>query len=370
MMRAARILALLLACPFIPGSTLAQSVVIGGNSSIGQCDTTTYSVSLINTSGGTIEGIQVLVDLANLPGFTFVEGSSQLAVDGVPFCSSDPVVAGSKLAWDVDSLCATSLELEPGQLLDVSFSLHTSCSAVSGNTRSNHHVGRWLGGCDPRGSRTPRRCRCQHDPCRRGRRIRRPGHMDTHGREHRAAGRSATSSSRTCWAPVSPTSPRRRRASTTARARRGVRRRSRRSRSWIREGRSRSRSPPRSSAAPASTPLRTSAGVAAARRASTPPCRAEPRSPPCNVGRGRPGCRSLPPDVTFAYCDSTAAMSFAVDNIGDGHATDPRLVVDLSPLDVSSSSFPVLGRRVLFARDGERCQRDPQRVARLLFVVQ
>lgn len=88
--------------------------------------------------------------IENLSGFSYVSGSTSLAVGGTPICegagdNDEPQVVGSALRWDIDARCPNDapFTLASGQTLTLTFNLETDCTAVSGslNTFVDYRVG-------------------------------------------------------------------------------------------------------------------------------------------------------------------------------------------------------------------------------------
>ncbi|MBT3382963.1 MAG: DUF11 domain-containing protein [Prolixibacteraceae bacterium] len=115
-------------------NTIAQDVNIGGNSTINQCETNTYTISVTNSSGGPLTSMVVTAHMVNLtPGYSYVSGSASININGGhAFCLSDPTPSGTDLIWDIDAACSAII-LNYTDVLNVSFNLATDCDAVSGS---------------------------------------------------------------------------------------------------------------------------------------------------------------------------------------------------------------------------------------------
>jgi len=123
----------------------AQSVVITGDSAINQCETKNYTIGILNNSGNPITNLVITARLVNLIGFSYATGSTAIDVNsGAPFCTVDPTPSGTNRIWDIDASCPGSpFTLADGQTLNITFSLATDCTAVSGslNTRIDYEIG-------------------------------------------------------------------------------------------------------------------------------------------------------------------------------------------------------------------------------------
>ena len=123
------LIVLVLICP---GFTQTSEIV--GDRDINRCETKTYVISLQNDSGYALSNLVITSDLSSLTGFSYVSGSTLIAQDvDPPFCTEDPVIDGSNLIWDIDSLCSSSYSLPDGSVLNLSIDLVTGCTAVSGH---------------------------------------------------------------------------------------------------------------------------------------------------------------------------------------------------------------------------------------------
>jgi uncharacterized repeat protein (TIGR01451 family) len=123
----------------------AQTATIVGSSTINQCETKAYEITLDNDSGNALTHVVVANNLALLVGTSYVSGSSSISVNaGPPFSTSDPTVVGSTLTWDIDALSGGPFTLNNGDVLHVVFSVRTSCSSVSGSM--NAHLEYDIGG--------------------------------------------------------------------------------------------------------------------------------------------------------------------------------------------------------------------------------
>ncbi|MEW6366480.1 MAG: CARDB domain-containing protein [Acidobacteriota bacterium] len=131
--------ALILAC--LLGLTRilpAQGVSVGGDSTINKCETKAYYIEIQNNSGNPLTSIVVTARLGNLTGFSYVNGTSILQINGGPaFCTVDPTPSGTNIVWDIDTDCGGGpYTLNNGDSLRVTFGLATDCTAVSGSLNS------------------------------------------------------------------------------------------------------------------------------------------------------------------------------------------------------------------------------------------
>jgi len=126
----------------ISGFLYSQTSGITGDSQINKCETKAYTISIQNTSGNPIDNIVVTAHLVNLPGFSYVSGTTSIDVNGSAFCSADPSQSGTNLIWDIDLNCGGPFTLNNGETLNVTFSLETDCTAVSGslNATINYEI--------------------------------------------------------------------------------------------------------------------------------------------------------------------------------------------------------------------------------------
>ncbi len=60
----------------------AQGVVITGDSTINQCETKTYTISIQNNSGNPITNLIITARLSNLTGFSYVTGTTSIDING------------------------------------------------------------------------------------------------------------------------------------------------------------------------------------------------------------------------------------------------------------------------------------------------
>ncbi len=145
MKTAKKAILILFATWLITPGLFSQTIGITGDSTINQCETRTYTVSIQNTSGNPLTNLKITVLLGNFTGFSYVNGTTAVDVNGTPaFCNTDPTggYSGScapapappYLAWDIDALCPGSpFTLNNGDALNISFNLATDCTAVSGS---------------------------------------------------------------------------------------------------------------------------------------------------------------------------------------------------------------------------------------------
>jgi len=116
---------------------LSQSIYAIGDPTINQCETKSYTLSIVNSTGNPMTDFVVTVRLDNLNGFSYVSGTSSLDINGGgAFCSADPQQSGSDLIWNFGSLCANQA-LSAGDVLNVTFLLETSCNASSGSLNTD-----------------------------------------------------------------------------------------------------------------------------------------------------------------------------------------------------------------------------------------
>ena len=81
-----------------PAVALAQSVGVGGNGSVNQCETNTYTVSVPNSSGNPLTDLVISAKLVTLAGFSYVSGTTRIDVNGgAAFCTVNPTLSGSDL---------------------------------------------------------------------------------------------------------------------------------------------------------------------------------------------------------------------------------------------------------------------------------
>jgi len=133
----------------IPFGLMAQSVSITGDSEINQCETKSYTIAIQNNSGNPLTKIIVTAKLENLTGFSYVNSTTSIDVDGgAAFCTAEPTISGAYsggcapapaapyLTWDIDTQCTGSFTLNDGETLNITFSLETDCDAVSGSINS------------------------------------------------------------------------------------------------------------------------------------------------------------------------------------------------------------------------------------------
>ena len=115
---------------------------ISGDTQINKCETHTYTITLQNTSSDSITNI-VVHNTMPTTGFSYVSGSSSI---NSPSCSStsDPSISGTELIWDIDTVCGSSITLNPGDSLTIQFDMRSDCDAVSGS--DNVHVDYNIGG--------------------------------------------------------------------------------------------------------------------------------------------------------------------------------------------------------------------------------
>jgi uncharacterized repeat protein (TIGR01451 family) len=121
---------------------LAQSTGITGDSTINRCETKSYTISIQNNSGNPLTNIVVTGELGNIPDFSYVSGSSSIDVNGGgAFCTANPTPSGNNIVWNINAACG-SFTLNNGDTLNVTFSLSTNCTAVSGslNTTINYDI--------------------------------------------------------------------------------------------------------------------------------------------------------------------------------------------------------------------------------------
>ncbi|MBP7867408.1 MAG: Ig-like domain repeat protein [Acidobacteria bacterium] len=112
----------------------AQDLTVTGDGTINLCESRAYTLSLHNNTGNPLTHLVLSVNLSGLSGFAYLAGTTAVDVNGAPpFCTANPVVAGTTLTWDLDSVCGTVLTLDNGQTLNLSISLQTGCGAVSGS---------------------------------------------------------------------------------------------------------------------------------------------------------------------------------------------------------------------------------------------
>jgi uncharacterized repeat protein (TIGR01451 family) len=138
---------LLVAIWLITPGLFSQTVGITGDSTVNQCETKTYTVSIQNTSGNPLTGLVITALLENFTGFSYVSGTSSIDVNGGgAFCTANPAVSGGYagtclpapsapyLTWDIDAQCPGSpFTLNNGDTLNITFDLETDCTAVSGS---------------------------------------------------------------------------------------------------------------------------------------------------------------------------------------------------------------------------------------------
>ena len=134
----------------IPFGLLAQNVTITGDSTINQCETKSYTISILNNSGNPLTNLVITALLQNFTGFSYVNGTTsitsiELDLDTPIFCFADPGISGGYsgtcapapfapyLTWDIDAQCGGPFTLGPGETLNITFSLSTDCTAVSGS---------------------------------------------------------------------------------------------------------------------------------------------------------------------------------------------------------------------------------------------
>ena len=123
----------------VPGLT----VEITGDSTINQCEAKPYTISVTNNTGSDLTDIAVTAKLGNMTGFSYVNATSSLDINGgAAFCIADPIINGGYagicgpapispyLTWDIDSLCPATT-LSTGDVLNITFDLETDCDAVS-----------------------------------------------------------------------------------------------------------------------------------------------------------------------------------------------------------------------------------------------
>ena len=128
-----------------PLTASAQIVGIAGDSVINRCETKSYTISTQNDSGNILTDVAIVAKLENLTGFSYVNGTSSLDINGgAPFCTNDPVIGGGYsgqcapvpggafLTWDIDGSCGVQT-LADGDTLNITFQLKTDCTAVSGS---------------------------------------------------------------------------------------------------------------------------------------------------------------------------------------------------------------------------------------------
>jgi uncharacterized repeat protein (TIGR01451 family) len=85
----------------------------------------------------------VTAKLGNLPGFSYVAGTTDIDVDGgAAFCTDEPIPSGSDLVWNIDVQCGGPFVLADGETLNISLDLATDCTAVSGslNVRVDYEI--------------------------------------------------------------------------------------------------------------------------------------------------------------------------------------------------------------------------------------
>ncbi len=137
----ALILLLMLLAAFLP----AQNTNVSGDSTINQCETKTYTISVLNNSGSPLTAMIVTAKLGNLTGFSYVSSTASINVNGGgAFCTMNPNLSGTDLIWDIDAVCPGSpFTLANGETLNVAFDLATDCAAVSGslNVRIDYEIG-------------------------------------------------------------------------------------------------------------------------------------------------------------------------------------------------------------------------------------
>jgi len=136
---------IILSILLLVSTAAAQTVGIGGDSTINQCERKSYSISVLNNSGSAVDHLVITARLGSLTGFAYVSGTSSLSVDGNPaFCTVDPAPSGTDLVWELDVDCpASPFTLNNGETLTVTFDLETGCDAVSGtlNARIDYEIG-------------------------------------------------------------------------------------------------------------------------------------------------------------------------------------------------------------------------------------
>ncbi len=122
----------------------AQTTGVSGDSTINQCETKTYIISVLNNSGSPLTAMVVTAKLGNLTGFSYVSGTASIDVNGgASFCTANPTPSGDDIIWNIDADCGGSFTLANGETLNVTFDLATDCAAVSGslNVRVDYEIG-------------------------------------------------------------------------------------------------------------------------------------------------------------------------------------------------------------------------------------
>jgi uncharacterized repeat protein (TIGR01451 family) len=64
----------------IPVGLLAQAITITGDSTINQCETKTYTISIQNNSGNPLTNLVITALLQNFTGFSYVNGTTGIDV--------------------------------------------------------------------------------------------------------------------------------------------------------------------------------------------------------------------------------------------------------------------------------------------------
>jgi len=134
---------MVLAVWLITPGLFSQTVGITGDSTINQCETKTYTISILNNSGNPLTNLVITALLENFTGFSYVNGTTSIDVPGG--CTADPTISGGYsgtclpapsppyLTWDIDALCGGPFTLLNNNTLNLTFSLATDCTAVSGS---------------------------------------------------------------------------------------------------------------------------------------------------------------------------------------------------------------------------------------------
>ncbi|MDY6950138.1 MAG: choice-of-anchor Q domain-containing protein [Thermodesulfobacteriota bacterium] len=106
---------------------------VNGEPTINRCETKSYTISVKNDSGNPMTNLVIVARLDYLTGFSYVSGTTSIDFNGGgAFCTANPAPGAPYLTWDIDSLCGAQT-LNNGNTLNITFSLETDCTAVSGS---------------------------------------------------------------------------------------------------------------------------------------------------------------------------------------------------------------------------------------------
>ncbi|MEA1921501.1 MAG: IPTL-CTERM sorting domain-containing protein [Pseudomonadota bacterium] len=125
--------------------TARSQIGVTGDATINRCETESYTISVTNDFGNDMTNLVVVAKLENLQGFSYVNGTSSIDINGGgSFCTNNPVMSGGYagscfpapnapyLIWNIDLSCG-NLVLNNGDTLNIAFQLETDCTAVSGS---------------------------------------------------------------------------------------------------------------------------------------------------------------------------------------------------------------------------------------------